>query len=129
MNTAFLKEYCYKINKECEKLHKQLVELVNELNDEINIPLDNAMYALVYNEFAEVYTEYKIHKLRVKDNCLEVYIPDYYYEFDYTEEDLWFPVMTMTVVNATLYSICENLECLLNDYNYDSNNNRIKETH
>lgn len=115
MDTTFIKKYCEHTNKENIKIHSKLVNLIKKLGGEICVPLDNTMYALVYNEFAEIYTEYKIHKLRVKDNSLEVYIPDCYYKLDYTDEDLWFPVMTMTVVNATLYSICENLECLLND--------------
>lgn len=106
-----MENYCNKQNKLSNEMVKLIIDFVNANGGEIDTSNENYthddIYAFVYNEFAESYSDFKVHKVRATNGCLEIYIPDYYSE---NEDDLWFNVMGgMCLFNATLYSLCECL--------------------
>ena len=117
----YLKEYCDNTNKENKRMHDILVNLVNKQGGEIDVSdegKDN-IYAIVFDGFEGKYKEYLVTKIRVVNNNLELYVPEYYYDWerdDIPKDDFWFSLMGGLVMqNATLYYICECLEEYINN--------------
>ena len=99
------------VNEESKRIHDILAKYIKENGGEIETSNEDnqndAIYAMVYNDFSECYTDYRIDKVRVTNDYVEVHVPDYYSE---DENDLWFSVYGgMVMIIDTLYSLCECL--------------------
>ena len=106
-----MENYCNKQNKLSNKMMNLIIDFVNANGGEIDTSNENYtndnIYALVYDEFSEKYSDFKIHKVRTINGYLEIYIPDCCSE---NENELWLNVMgAMCLFNATLYNLCECL--------------------
>ena len=116
----FVKEmnaYCKHVNEEDKRIHNILVEYVKRNGGEIDTSNEDDhnddIYAVVYNEYASRYEDFRVDRVRVVDNCLEVHLSDYYSK---DEDDMWFSVTGgMVLVNATLYWLCECLPEYINE--------------